>query len=107
MPVEHPVLPVRPPEVLKVGHEPGQIIPARGDSGQGAEEAHTLQIYGGREHCPYFRIHSEQLSVEIRHCRIGVLLEQKKCALDGIEDSINSALRRHKFFFMMRRSAAC
>jgi hypothetical protein len=46
-------------------------------SGQGAEEARTLQIHCAREHCPYFGIHSEQLSVEIRHGRIGVLLEQK------------------------------
>jgi hypothetical protein len=64
--------------LLKAGHEPGQIVPARSDSGQGAEEAHTLQIHCGREHCPYFGIHSEQLSVEIRHCRIGVVLEQKE-----------------------------
>jgi hypothetical protein len=68
---------VRAPGLLDVRDESGRFGLARRDPGQGAEEVHTPLIHGGREHCHYFGIHREQLSVEIRHCLVGGRLEQK------------------------------
>ena len=76
-----PVFTVGTTELLEVGNQGRRLVRpvlTFGDADQGAEKAAALHIHRGREHGPDLCIHEEQLAVEIRHCRVSGLLEQKE-----------------------------